>query len=511
MTRSIVTKFAALATGIALIFTGISAFTAVQSAQAVNQTGYAGNVDIPDPTLVPNYLIGTEPVMAVLSDGSVVVGSKPHDWGVGQGMTKPLIKFNKDGSYDATFDANYGDISYQGHNDGVVSAIAVDDQDNIYIGGTFITLNGDGAVNIAKLAPNGTPDTGPFYLAELDGFDRPVSSMVYADGYLTIGGQFNQYLSQPVDHVVRIDRDGNPDQIFDNNLLATAAAAGVQPGFDVPTLAVTPSGETVLMLNMNAQEPNGNNYQLLRVDASGNYDAAFGGNNGIIGAPTGIAVVNSGSDPLNHSTESYLISGAPRGYSGRMLGATENGFVKVSYDGIFDDPFTNTWSLSSSFLTGGTGFENIRSMAVQPNGRIIAIGATSTGDTYIFRLLPDGTVDQTWNPDNIYVKTGSVSSLELSPAGDSVFVAGDFQDLFGNADPNFTRLSTAASFNVFLDPNDGVTLPPFPSFITDADGSFATPAGITRPGYTFDGWLDQPVGIMLTGPRYAPTYGGDTH
>ena len=506
MSRTIVTKIAALVSGFALL---ASALVAVQPAQAANQVGYAGNVDDGFDSLKAAGSIGTEPVMATLSDGSVVVGSKPHDWGNGI-MTSPLMKFLPDGSIDSTFSANLGSIDTGvGINDGVVSAIVVTSNDEIVIGGDFRMVGGNQLDRIAVIQFDGkVPTSHPLNQRAAVGFNGAVTKMVIdAANNITVGGNFTSFNGVHALYLARMNIDGTVDQPFSDTAAATGAAAGVQPGYEITQMVLTPNGRVVLVWHLNATDPgNGNNYQLLRVGPDGSYDASFGGTHGTRGAPYGLGVANSGN-PLDESTEYYLLGGDLRAYSGQSF--PSNGLVKISFDGNIDPAYSGWWDLSSQ-AAGAAQDAVVIALQVQSNGRVILITRDVSNNFFLMRLNADGTLDQLWNPDNRAVKNpDSLQGLYLDPSGKFVYVAGYFQSLFGTSNAMVAKLFTASSFQVIIDPNDGVTVP-YTALSTDADGSFTVPSGLARPGYTFDSFMDAPVGITLfPGDYYLPAYGGD--
>ena len=113
------------------------------------------------------------------------------------------------GQSDAGFDANTGSGA-----DGFVDAIALDANNNIFIGGGFDSFNGLSRSGIARLNPNGSLDTATF-LPGL-GFNGAVSSiLIQPDGQILVAGDFTTYNNTNRNYIVRLNPDSSVDSTFD--------------------------------------------------------------------------------------------------------------------------------------------------------------------------------------------------------------------------------------------------------------------------------------------------------
>lgn len=170
-----------------------------------------------------------------------------------------IARLNADGSVDATFDP---------HANNSVRAIAVQPDGKILLGGDFATLNGGaiGRYRIARLNANGSVDTT---------FDPNVNSSVTAlaiqpDGRILIGGFFSTLNggASVRNRVARLNADGSIDANFNPNASDTVWALAVQPDGKILL------GGNFTTLNGTASARN----KVARLNADGSVDTAFNPN-----------------------------------------------------------------------------------------------------------------------------------------------------------------------------------------------------------------------------------------
>ncbi|HWQ91160.1 MAG TPA: hypothetical protein VN673_05780, partial [Clostridia bacterium] len=115
-------------------------------------------------------------VMAVQPDGKLVVcGMKDNVF------YRPVVRLNPEGGIDSGFETD--------SSKDLISALAVQSDGKLAIGGTFTTFRGIPRQRFARLAPNGTLDLT--FLSNA-GADSPVSSVaLQADGKIVIAGNFS--------------------------------------------------------------------------------------------------------------------------------------------------------------------------------------------------------------------------------------------------------------------------------------------------------------------------------
>jgi uncharacterized delta-60 repeat protein len=134
--------------------------------------------------------------LAIQLDGRVLVGGNFTNFN-GTAINR-IARLNADGSLDTNFVADLG----TGLND-VVSAIAIQPDNRIIVGGQFTSDNGVSRNSITRLLPSGAVDTTINFGTGADGAVDAILIQP-ADGMIILGGAFTHYDNQPYDHIVRI-------------------------------------------------------------------------------------------------------------------------------------------------------------------------------------------------------------------------------------------------------------------------------------------------------------------
>ncbi|MBE9575987.1 T9SS type A sorting domain-containing protein [Flavobacterium proteolyticum] len=116
-----------------------------------------------------------------------------------------LIRLNTDGTKDGSF--NIG----TGFNNNV-SAIEIQNDGKILVGGDFITYKGIAEVGIVKLNSDGTKDAS---FNTGTGFNNSVSAIeIQNDGKILVGGNFTTYKGVTENRTIRLNTDGSKDTTF---------------------------------------------------------------------------------------------------------------------------------------------------------------------------------------------------------------------------------------------------------------------------------------------------------
>ncbi len=164
--------------------------------------------------------------VAVLDDGDVVVaGSFTTFDGV---SAIRMVRLNADGSRDTAFDVGAGF-------NGEVRTVAVDSKGRLVAGGLFTTFGGGSANRVVRLEPDGSRSPS-FALGQ--GFDGPVYSVaVQADDSVVAGGQFTAVDTVASPGLARLGPGGTPDPSF-----------SVGSGFNSPVQVVVaqPNGKLLV-------------------------------------------------------------------------------------------------------------------------------------------------------------------------------------------------------------------------------------------------------------------------
>ncbi|MCW2927341.1 MAG: repeat protein [Thermoleophilia bacterium] len=135
--------------------------------------------------------------------------------------------------------------------------------------------------------------------------------------------------------------------------------------------------------------------------------------------------------------------------------ANDDGILaRFNTDGRLDTTFNGTG------VRTFTSPDELHGLGLLPDGRIMVVGGNEDTNTYVLRLMPNGTMDSTWDGDGVLVQSmfpGTnefVGQLAIQPDG-KVLVAGLDQATPGNGDWVIARLQDPG----MLDPSfsgDGV-------------------------------------------------------
>jgi uncharacterized repeat protein (TIGR01451 family)/uncharacterized delta-60 repeat protein len=197
--------------------------------------------------------------LALDGNGNIVIGGAFNSF---NGIpSKGIARLNSDGSLDGSFNPGLGAT----HADGTVATVwaVVPQPDGILAAGEFTSINGTNRNYIARLLTNGVVD------AAFDpgvGPNGPVLSMVVqSDGRLLIGGEFTAVSGTPRNRIARLNSDGSLDLTFD-------PANGADD--IVYTLALQNDGK-VLLGGAFKNVRNSPRSSLARLDPDGSLDLGF--------------------------------------------------------------------------------------------------------------------------------------------------------------------------------------------------------------------------------------------
>jgi uncharacterized delta-60 repeat protein len=111
-----------------------------------------------------------------------------------------LKRLNPDGTLDASFNAKLGDYSR-------VGAIALQTDGDILIGGYFTMINGTNWGNLARLNPDGSLDMGFSPQAVGSYYSAVTAIAVQPDGRILVGGSFSSLAGQSRTNIARLKND----------------------------------------------------------------------------------------------------------------------------------------------------------------------------------------------------------------------------------------------------------------------------------------------------------------
>jgi uncharacterized delta-60 repeat protein len=365
-----------------------------------------------------DYILST----AVQADGKVLIGGEFES--VGGVPRSHIARLNTDGSLDTTFDPGSG----TGNNTSVYDLVIQPDG-KIIIVGIFSFYNGVPRKSIARLNTDGSLDTS-FDPGTGADFDIRAAS-IRPNGMILIGGTFSAYDGTPMNRTARINANGTLDTTFDPGTGANDA---------VLALVVQPDGKVLIGGEFTAVNGIARNH-FARLNADGTVDTSFDTGDGVNGYVQAMALRSDGRG---------LIGGSFYEYDGTPTLRV----ARFNADGTLDPSFDTSMGASSQ----------VRSVAVQGDGRIIisgyftSYGGTSTGR--IARLNTDGTLDLSFDPGT--AANNTVFSCALGTDG-KVVLAGDFTAVDGTTRNRVARLNGLSVGVIERDLDDALILYPNPS------------------------------------------------
>jgi uncharacterized delta-60 repeat protein len=470
---------------------------------------------------------GSVASLAIQPDGKILVaGSFPTINGVARGN---IARVNADGSTDTSFGAGLA-----GTNVGI-QALALQPDGKILIGGFFTSVNGVSVNRIARLNADGSLDTG--FGNGLAGANNPVSAIaLQSDGKIVIGGTFTSVNGTAVTRLARLNADGTLDGTFAPNLT----------GASVSVVLVQSDGKIVIggSFSQIGGQPRAN---IGRLNADGSLDAGFGnglaGANNIVNVatlqPDGKIFISGFFTTVNGTARNRIArlnsdgsldtafnpalgdraQSAVRQSDGRFIlggqlfatgpGVFRRGVARINADGTLD----------TSFGAGGSGAGGFGSMISRiqelPDGKIMVSGQFEAANGLIragvARLNADGTTDATFDAGTLPEALAGLTYFDFAFQTDGrILVAGNFPTFAGNSRIGIARIQSNGAYDAtFLNglsgPNGPVTRV---AVLPDGDiliaGNFTQVNGTPRTRVARlnpDGTLDETSTVGSIGPE----------
>lgn len=393
------------------------------SAAVVSQgTGFAwlnanGSVRTAFAPVVTSRINGYVSAVAVQPDGSVIVGGT---FTVTAGTPGPnLMRFNANG----VLDANFGPSP-----NGPVEAIVVQPDGKIVIAGGFTSVAGTTRNYVARLNANGTLDTN----FNPNPSARTSALALQGDGKIILGGTFVSL---------------NPNGSTSTTTTSAATTASVKDGTTTTTsgntttttVIATVSGTTTTTVTVVVGTAVTRNY-LARVNADGTLDVNFNPNpNGAVNAlllqADGKLVLGGAFGTLQPGTTNgtTITLATTATVRNRIARLNADGTIETAYD-----PNLNDTVYALALFTDGKVIAGGSFTSLQPN---FINGANRNR---LVRLNPDGTTDSNFNPN--IVDAAVVTSIVVQ-SDSKVVIGGTFTSLQPNGATSATARNRLARLN----------------------------------------------------------------
>ena len=409
---------------------------------------------------------GGSTVLTVRRTGGVS-GQALVDYAVTGGTASPGTHFNlangtlviEDGLFSGNFTVQLIDNLTPDGNQTVV--IDLSNPQGAVLGATTratLTIIDDESFNV----PAGSVDTE--FNAAAGGDNFVYSTVLQPDQKVIVGGDFRYFNGVARNRIARIDTDGNLDPTFDPQ-------GGVNGS--VRSLALQPDGK-VLVAGLFSVVNGTNRARVARLNPDGSLDATFNPGSGPDNPAYTLALQADGRVLVGGLFTS--VGGQPRNFIARLgtngvvdpsfnPGVGPNGNVyaiAVQADGqiVIGGDFTTVagvsrghvarlnpnGSVDPTFSIPVGANDSVRSILIQPDGRIVVGGLFTTLNgaprAFVGRLNADGTLDNTFNPGE--GGSHSVYAMALQDDGKLV-LGGDFNRFGGVGRNRIVRLNSDGS------------------------------------------------------------------
>jgi uncharacterized delta-60 repeat protein len=413
-------------------------------------TCLAGAPAQPVPKLDPNFKPaitrdgGFLSAAAAQSDGKIIVAG---GFNAINGVARNgLARLNNDGSVDPAFDPGGGVCCGLAPGptalSASVSAMAIQDDRRIVLGGSFSTVGGMSRPGLARLNVDGTldlsfnPGSGLGAGPGTQGL-APVSALVVQpDGKLLVGGSFISVNGVARNGVARLNSNGSVDTGFDPG---TGLLAALTSGWAV-ALALQTNGQVLVAGSFQYLSDAGRN-GIGRLNADGSLDPY---------APSLLQLQTGGPVSINgmavYTNGSVVLSGS---FDTLDSAWTRNGLARLKPDGTMDPNFDPNIDSASG--------ESYTVLGLQADNKVIAfrqfIDATGSHRA-IARLNVNGSLDQTFNL--LYLEAGDAGSLQVAGVAPQVggqwLVAGSLTTGAAPAHNGLARFDSAGHLDNLFNP-----------------------------------------------------------
>jgi uncharacterized delta-60 repeat protein len=392
----------------------------------------------------------------VQANNAIVIGGNFRM--VGGVARNRIARLTASGANDATFNPGSGA-------DLTVRSVLAQADGNIMLAGLFSNVNGTPRANVARLTSVGVVDPGFDPAPGSDNFAIRVAAAT--NGKYFVFGVFSAFDGQPRASIARLNADGTLDGSWTTpfvGMTSTPVSPFSAPG--VSAVIANADGTTFIAGGFRVTGNTGtmrNSIALLDTvgDISLGFDAGIGartaiGPDSILTTASGQAIVGGSFDAVNSTLKAYLAR------------------------------LNNDATLDGSFATAGSGPDGaLDVLLAQPDGSIIISGEFENYDGALHRRLvridSNGIRDPNFNPVLTFNGTGNITGpmLALQPTDNRILIAGDFNEINGDPYPGLARLNTDGTTDTLFDPGTGAETGGIDALAAQNDGSIVVAGNFT--------------------------------
>ncbi|WP_394775695.1 T9SS sorting signal type C domain-containing protein [Flavobacterium sp.] len=334
------------------------------------------------------------------------------------------------GKLDITFNTIDNGLNGDGF-DKTVRTLSLQPDDKLIVGGEYLNLNGIPTSYLTRLKPDGTIDDGFNVGTGLNG--KVYTSYIQRDGKIIVAGSFTSYNGNNSGRLIRLNQDGSQDTTFNTSIGATNGI--------IYKVCPQPDGKIIIVGSFTKYN-NVTVNRIARILPNGALDTSF----------------NTGSGAALNITDVGILLDNKILISGNFI--SFNGFVANKIARLFPNG-----NIDTSFNSGSGFNEDVNTMILQPDGKIILGGKFTDYNgiiaNRIIRLNEDATIDQNFLSGS-GLNIDAVQVIKTDPFG-NIMVGGSFKGFYngsevnrmfllnsnGTLKPNFDIGSGPASASVF--------------------------------------------------------------
>lgn len=406
-----------------------SPYAARLNSDGSKDPGFASVLPLPGVTNPPASIVYG---VAVQPDGKIILGGFMFKTTSPNQNFSAVLRLHANGSIDDTFET--GAMNSNAYK------VAVQPDGKILASGFFSTVAGASRGGIARFNSNGSLDTS--FDPGGSGFNGAVFTFdLRPNGSILVGGLFWRFNgSVPLNDVAVVNPDGTLDTTFVQDVFSTGSVYTTLTG-----------GDGRILIGGSVQLPTVGRDSLVLLSPTGTVDTGFSMNSTAKGGTRAIVVQPDGK----------MIVG---GTFTRVNGTAHTRIVRFNTNGTVD----------TSFDTGQVGINQLTTLLLQPDGKILVGGTNIYRNTIsppmtgpLARLNADGSWDTSFAMGNIPARTGK--ALAIQPDGKILF-SYTTAVLGAPWSGSISRLNTDGSVDAAF---DGLDLP-FESIIPLPDGKILT-------------------------------------
>jgi uncharacterized delta-60 repeat protein len=396
-----------------------------------------------DGTLDSNYTpgrsswdTGSVDAMTLLSDDRLLISGHFKQ---GAYLFYRFLRLTVAGTTDGSFVSTLNDVA---------SAIVVQPDGKVVIGGSFTAVDGHPRTRVARVRSDGSLDS----VGQIDQTFHPVvNDLVLAlrplpNGQTLIGGGFSTVNGSPARYIARLNADGSTDPAFQS--LPSWLAADYSLLYSIVV-----QGDGKILIGGVLNNPNGGwKTYVHRLNPDGSLDSSFA------------ATIADGYDvdvrSIALQADGKVLVG---GQFAQVGGQPRTNLARLNPNGTLDPSLKAT-------IVG-----RVRQVAALPNGKILIGGNFSSVNGQalgtLVRLNSDGSTDTTFTP----AVDWQVSQILVQPDG-TVLVGGEFNQVAGQQQKYIARFNADGSFDRTFHP----TLDrPVSAITTQTDGKLVLSGSFT--------------------------------